>query len=195
MYSSLYLVTPCLLVERFANQKKRPRRSEDLRGLVASKAKLPVRAPSSALHVGQNLAVRAADVEQAVRRVLDLERRVVDPETLVQDSLELASDAVTILAPADEHVRRESGKTRADLPDVQVVDVGDAAVRAQDRRDLVGSNALGRRLEQHMSAAADERPARPEHRAGDGERGNRIGLLEARRPDDGAGDRGAGEGV
>src|SRR6478609_5209268 len=172
MYSSLYLVTPCLLVERFANQKKRPRRSEDLRGLVASKAKLPVRTPSSALHVGQNLAVRAADVEQAVRRVLDLERRVVDPESLVQDGLELAADAVTVLAPADEHVRREGGKTRADLPDVQVVDVGDAAVGAHDGGDLVGGKALGRCLEQYLSAAADERPAGPEHRARDGERGD-----------------------
>jgi hypothetical protein len=57
-----------------------------------------------------NLAVRAADVEQSVRRVLDLQGRVVDPESLVQDGLQLAADPVAVLAPADQDVRRESGE-------------------------------------------------------------------------------------
>src|SRR4051812_30030393 len=168
MYSSLYLVTPCLLVERFANQKKTPQIQGSARPRCLlercsqSEENAPARAVVGAAR-GQNLAVPTDDVEQPVGRVVDLQGRVLDPELLVQDVLELAADAVAVLASADEHVRGEGGKARADLPDVEVVDVGDALVRAQGRRDLVGRDALRRSLEEHASAAADERPAGPEH--------------------------------
>ena len=103
---------------------------------------------------------------------------------------------VAVLAAADEHVRRQGGEARADLPDVQVVDVGDAPWDAHRGGDLVGGEALRRRLEQDAPATrGGAASAAAEHRARDGERGDRIGPLEARRPDDDAGDRGAGEGV
>src|SRR3954468_5127405 len=136
MYSSLYLVTPYLLVERFANQKKAPQiqRSARPRCLLERSRKKRENAPARAVvgaARGQNLAVPADNVEQPVGRVVDLQGGVLDPESLVQDVLELAADAVAVLASADEHVRGEGGKARADLPDVEVMDVGDARVRAQ----------------------------------------------------------------
>ena len=95
---------------------------------------MPPREPSSAHAYELTLAVLPAgpqgrDPEQAVRGVLDLERRVVDLEAAVELLLELASDAVAVLVPGHEHVGRERGKARGDLPDVQVVDVGDARMQ------------------------------------------------------------------
>src|SRR5439155_17320618 len=114
MYSSLYLVIPVTPLSWFQNEK-RPHDSE------SREASLPPRAPAPALHVGLNLAVRPAvsqggDLEQAIRGVLDLERRVVDPEPVVEHVLQLATDPVAVPAAFDQHVRRQRGEARADLP-------------------------------------------------------------------------------
>src|SRR5690349_3433519 len=119
MYSSLYLVTPFLLVERFANQKRGPADPK----ICEAPLPLETEIASARTIVGaardQNLAVRAADVEQPVGGVLDLQGRVVDAEPLVQDGFQLAPDPVAILAPADEHVGRKGREARADLPDME----------------------------------------------------------------------------
>src|SRR5260221_10757927 len=127
MYSSLYLVIPALLLSRFQNEK-RPHDYE------SREASLPPRAPPSALHVGLNLAVRRAvsqggDRQQPVGGVLDLQRRVVDPKPVGEHLLELATDPVAILAAVDPNVRRQGGETRADLPDVEGMNVGHAPLR------------------------------------------------------------------
>src|SRR3954462_3244181 len=130
MYSSLYLVTPCLLVERFANQKKTPQIQGSARPhcllerCSQSEENAPARAVVGAAR-GQNLAVPADNVEQPVGRVVDLQGGVLNPESPGQAGLEPAADAVAVLAPADEHVGGESGKAGADLPDVQVMNVRD----------------------------------------------------------------------
>src|SRR6476661_8508549 len=73
------------------------------------------------------LAIRAAVsqgayLQQALRRVLDLQRRVIEREAFVEHRFELAPDRVAVLAPADEHVGGESRKAARDLPDVEIVD-------------------------------------------------------------------------
>src|SRR4051812_11853063 len=106
MYSSLYFVTSCLLVER-SPTKKSPADPGICEASLPRARKVLRCASSSTPHLGRNLAVPTDDVEQSIRGVLDLQGRVLDVEALLQHGLELAADAVAVLAPADEDVGGE----------------------------------------------------------------------------------------
>jgi type IV secretory pathway VirD2 relaxase len=62
---------------------------------------------------------------------------VVDAEALVQELLEAPAHVVAGVAGAHEHVRAQGREARGDLPDVQVVHLGDRellAIAARPRR-------------------------------------------------------------
>src|SRR5581483_4053533 len=120
-------------------------------------------------------------------RVVDLERRVGDAEPLAEEPLELAPDAVAVVARMDEHVRREGGEPRSDLPHVEVVHGGDVRVVGERAPDLLDAHPGRRDLEQHAPRVSEQTVGGPQHQGGDGERGDRVRPCEARPEDDGTG--------
>src|ERR1700677_936000 len=57
--------------------------------------------------------------------VVHLEGGVGDAVLAAEERLEVGTDRMTVLARRHEHVRRGGGQARGDLPDVQVMDLGD----------------------------------------------------------------------
>jgi hypothetical protein len=74
--------------------------------------------------------------------VVDLQRRMVDPEATLEHGLELTPDRVAVVAVVDEDVCRERGEAGGDLPDVQIVDVGDVPMRGERGADRLDAHPL-----------------------------------------------------
>src|ERR1700757_1977278 len=74
---------------------------------------------------------------QRSRFVIDLERGVVDVEAVLEQPLQGPAQLVAVVARAHHDVRRQRGKARGDLPDVQVVDLDHARLPDQGAADLV----------------------------------------------------------
>ncbi len=152
----------------------RPSGSQQLRS-----PELPVDADPEGIPTGSVPgAGLGADLQQAILGVVDLERRVVDPEALAEQLLELAPGGVAVGVALDEDMGRERREARADLPDVQVVHLGDAGVLGHRVADLLDVE-LGRgHLEQHPARGAQEPDRGAQHQRGDEERGDRVGAVE-----------------
>ena len=131
----------------------------------------------------------------ALRQVVDLQGQVGDAVVVGQEFLQVGADRVAVLARFDEHVRRRGGHPRRDLPDVQVMDLGD--VRAAGHRGAEGGQVEpgGRRLEEDPPGGADQPRAGPQHEDHHDQRGDRVGAVEPAGQDDDRGHRGRGERV
>jgi hypothetical protein len=57
--------------------------------------------------------------------MVDLQGGVRDAVLAAQEDLEVGADRVAVFARRDQHVRGGGGQARGDLPDVQVMDLGD----------------------------------------------------------------------
>ena len=79
------------------------------------------------------------------------------PNRVAEQPLDLAATAVAVLAGVDQHVRGQRREARGDLPDVQVVDVGDAGETAGSRCSMARRVEPARGgLEQHACAVAEQ---------------------------------------
>ena len=90
--------------------------------------------------------------------MIDLERRVLDPEVIVQHGLQVLPRPVAVVVGAHEHVRGQRREAGGDLPDVQVVDLVDAADARPSRRPP---------RRRRCSCGAASRKIRPESRSSD----------------------------
>ena len=94
----------------------------------------------------------------------------------------------------DDDVGGEGRELGGDLPDVQVVDLDHARLFGHPAADPLGVDPLRRGLEEDPAGVAQQAVGRAQHQAGDQQRGDRVGPLEAGQQDHRGGDRGADEG-
>src|SRR3954454_1547968 len=87
-------------------------------------------------------------------RMLDLERGVFDPEALAQQPGQLLTVLLCVAVGSHEHVRRERGEARGDLPDVQVVDLHYVRLGRERAADLRRVELTRRGLEQDPAGVA-----------------------------------------
>src|SRR5579863_9514066 len=125
------------------------RRAREPRKLPSSPALMGSVSASMGHHLDLHRGLRSA-------RVLDLQRRVAELETVAQQRGERAADLMAVLPGIDHDVRRYRWEARCDLPDVQVVDLGDALLCRQELPDLVGVDALGSGLHHHPHRGLDQ---------------------------------------
>ena len=115
---------------------------------------------------------------RAGRGVVDLEGQVGDAVLAGQHRLQVGADGVTVLVGLDQHVGRGGGHAGRDLPDVQVMHLGDVTpgrhLGAQGRRVEVGR----RRLQEDAPRFADQPAARPQHERDHHQGGDRVGAGE-----------------
>src|SRR6476659_10272961 len=127
--------------------------------------------------------------------MLDLDGRVVDVEFTLDQLGQLEAGSVTVGILADGDVGGKGGEFGGDLPDVQVVDLDDARLFGHHAADPVGVELLGRGLEEDPPRVTQQPDRRAQHQAGNQQRGDRVGAVEAGQQDHRRGDRGADEGV
>ena len=193
----LVLGHPVLLPSRFRERKKAPHTPK------SGEASLPPRAPSSALQRGRKLAVRAGRIARARSRAAG--RRCARPGASCGRSRTARASSVLELAAdrggSPRRARRARGRRGPGSPSRSPRRAGRGRrstprLAAQRRADLGRVDALpappraGRGPTARSSGHGGA-----EHRRRDGERGDRVGAVEAGRPDDGAGERGRRERV
>src|SRR5437763_4024951 len=83
------------------------------------------------------------------RSVLDLKRGVLKAEALGEQQLKAAPELVTIVAGADDHVRRQRRKARGDLPHMQVMDLKHTWLAGQHLPDPLRVETCRRRFHEH----------------------------------------------
>ena len=96
-----------------------------------------------------------------VADVVDLQGHVVDPPPLGQQAAQVALDPVAVAAGDHQHVRGQRRQAGGDLPDVQVVDLGDRRPGDEGRADLVRVVGRGAASRNIRPGVADERRRRP----------------------------------
>ena len=91
---------------------------------------------------------------------------------------------VAVAVAADDHVGRQRGEARGDLPDVEVVDLDDPRRGGHRVADLVDVHAARRGLQEDPARLAQQPAAGAQHDRGDEQRRDPVGPREA-------GDRGS----
>ena len=94
---------------------------------------------------------------------------------------------------SDEHVRGERGKAGGDLPDVEVVNLGDSVNGGHPAADLVGVEVFWGGFEKDAAAGFEQAVSGVQHDRGNDQRGDAVGAAKAGDEDEGAGDRGEDE--
>jgi Ser/Thr protein kinase RdoA (MazF antagonist) len=90
------------------------------------------------------------------RRVVDLQGGVGDVVVAGQKGLQVRADRVAVFAWRDQDVGGGGGHTRGDLPDVQVVDLGDVPARRHRGADRRRIQSRGRGLEEDPAGLLDQ---------------------------------------
>jgi Ser/Thr protein kinase RdoA (MazF antagonist) len=129
------------------------------------------------------------------RRVVDLQGGVGDAVLAGQERLQIGADRVAILARRDQDMGGGGGQARGDLPDMQVMDLGDVTAgrhRAADRRRI---QPRGCGLKEDPAGLLDQPGPGVQHQHHHDERGDRVRPGEPGQHDDQARHRGGGERV
>jgi Ser/Thr protein kinase RdoA (MazF antagonist) len=134
------------------------------------------------------VAMLLADLDQPGRGrqagVVDLEGGVGDAVLAAQIGFQVGADRVAVLARRDEHMRRGGGHARGDLPDVQVMDLGDVLAAGHGLADRRRVEPGWRRLEEDPPGIPDQPGARVHHQRHHDQRGDRVGPVEPGQQDD-----------
>jgi purine-cytosine permease-like protein len=141
------------------------------------------------------VAVRRRGPAYLCAGVVNLQGGVADAVLAAQEGDQSRPDRVAVRARRDEHVRGGGGHARGDLPDVQVMDLGDTGARRHRRAHLRGIQARGRRLEEDPPGRPDQVGPGAHHEHHHHQRGDRVGPGEPGQHDDQARHRGGGERV
>jgi Ser/Thr protein kinase RdoA (MazF antagonist) len=160
-----------------------------------------VRLPAVARTVGRAVGVVAvlflADLDQPGRGrqagVVDLEGGVGDAVLAAQVGLQVGPDRVAVLARRHQHVRGGGGHARGDLPDVQVMNLGDVLATSHRRAHLRRVQPSRRRLEEDPPGFPDQPGARVHHQRHHDQRCDRVSPVEPGQQDDHARHRRRGE--
>ena len=118
-----------------------------------------------------------------------------DAVLAAQVGLQVGADRVAVLARRDQNVRGGGGHTRGDLPDVQVVDLGDVRAAGHRRAHRRRVEPGRRRLEEDPPGVPDQPGPRVHHQHDDDQRGDRVRPVEPGEQDDEARHRGRRERV
>src|SRR5664279_374013 len=114
--------------------------------------------------------------ENALRRKigLDLQGRMVDPEIRFQLPCDLHQEHVARMTRRHDKMRRQADFSRADRPDVQVMQLRDAGARAKIFANACGIDCLGYGVERHIDALPQKAPGAPDNDRHDGKARDRI---------------------
>jgi Ser/Thr protein kinase RdoA (MazF antagonist) len=127
--------------------------------------------------------------------VINLQGGVGDVVLAAQEALQVSPDRVAVLAGRDQYMRRGRGLTRGDLPDMQVMDLGDIRPGRHRGAHRGRIEPGGRGLEEDPSRFPDQPGTRVHHQRHDDQGGDRVGPGESGEQDDQPRDRGGGERV
>jgi len=127
--------------------------------------------------------------------VINLERGVSDAVLATQERLEVGAYRMTVRVRHYQHVRGGGGQTRSDLPDVQVMNLGNVRAGRQRRAHRRRREPGRRRLEEDPPGIPDQPRARVQHQHHHDQRGDRVGPGEPGQQDDQPGYRGGRERV
>ena len=96
---------------------------------------------------------------------------------------------VIVGAIAHDHVGAQGRHAARDAPDVQVVDAVDTGRASDESADLVGVDAAGRGLEEHVEDLPQDRERREDDDDPDDSREDGVDAREAGSCDDGGADK------
>src|SRR5947209_7924268 len=135
---------------------------------------------------------RLVDLDRGLGRALmvDLERRVAEPEALAEQALQFTPVSVAIRPGSDDDMSRQRRKSRADLPDVEVMDLDDSLLSGQDMADLVGVKSGWSGLHEDPPGGFEQAVRGVEHERHHDQRGHGIGAVKSGGEDHDRGDRG-----
>jgi NCS1 family nucleobase:cation symporter-1 len=123
--------------------------------------------------------------------VIHLQGGVRDAVLAGEELLQVGPHGMAVPARRDEHVRGGGGHPRGDLPDMQVVHLGDVRARRHRGADRLRVQPRRRRLQEDPPGVPDQPGPGVQHQRHHGQRGDRVGAGEPGQHDDQAG-RGGG---
>lgn len=128
----------------------------------------------------------AARTRNRAAHVLELNGGVVEVEAIAQHPVEATKNAIALRRRhvLDEDMTTESVRTRAQTPDVQIVNIKHAIDVAHGDDDIIEADAARKSLKEDIQRFTNDVPCGPDDQESNGDREDRVDLNPAGEADE-----------